>query len=222
MNRISDAIDELLDRPKWSAKEQRFYEMLVSKVHKYRRQGRPKPRGSASPPPPSLPPPSSPSSDINDIMQNIKDQQWYKASHNQGTIANLVSQLKIVNCSYSPEPYIYNLELGIGQCALLMSCKARGTLFDFSFYYQHGSVTAYIARSGADTDLAALPDYQALIRIFPTLTRYEIVCLSIEILLYYDVDHIMSTLPIGQRYPISLASLLNCVQEQIGSKMKYR
>jgi hypothetical protein len=81
--------------------------------------------------------------------------------------------------------------------------------YHFRVYYELDSNKGHIAAfTPGKTDKHTLPEYDQLKKILPTLEKHEIICLAIELILYYDVDGIMSRLPIGNNYPISLFRLM--------------
>jgi hypothetical protein len=204
---ISDAIDNLLDRPKWSRKELAFYKMLISKVQEYRSHYDNKV------------PVKDLSADIREIQNNIESQLWYTKSPNRGTISDLFSTMRIVECKHQGQPgragYQYKLDLELKYAIhLVMEVSKSESGYYFRVYYQlHGNkghIAAYSA--GTSSSHMQLPEYDVLARILPNLLRYEIVCLAIELVLYYDVDGIMSTLQLGNNYPVTLPQLVDAIK----------
>lgn len=214
ISKVSDAIDSLLNRPCWTKKEVTFYRMLVSKVKEYSNK-LPKPKES---------PLRDLSNDIKDIQGNIALQPWFKHSNNQGTITELFRHMKIAKCRHQGSPeahnYRYRLELKLGNgtgretphlvMEVARDMHANTTLpYHFRVYYGTGANKGHIAAyTPGKSKGHTLPEYDYLVRIFPSLERHEIICLAIELVLYYDVDSIMAKLPIGNNYPITLQQLM--------------
>lgn len=215
--KVSDAIDGLLDRPHWTRREFAFYQMLVSKVKEYQnRLPKPEPTSTSTA---ELQPLRDLSSDIADIYNNIAPQPWYMQSDNQGTITDLFRHMKIVECEHRGGPnahnYRYKLDLKLNDRTHLIMDTARDPRasssppYHFRVYYELNGNKGHIAAfTPGKSKGHKLPEYDHLIRMFPSLKRYEIVCLAIELVLYYDVDGIMAKLPIGNSYPITLHQLL--------------
>lgn len=207
---VSDAIDGLLDRSKWTRHEFAFYHMLVSKVREYQ----------SHLPIPKTSPSIDLSFDIADIYDNIKLQRWYQKSNNQGTIYSLFQNMKIVDCKHQGGPeahnYHYRLDLLLRpeNIHLIMDVARDARSSDqypyhFRVYYELGGNKGHIAAyNPGKTKCNTLPEYDHLTRILPSLERYEIICLAIELVMYYDVDEIMRKLPIGNSYPITLTKLM--------------
>lgn len=214
INKISDAIDELLDRPKWSQREFAFYQMLIVKVKQYQ-NFLPKSIDPAHPI-------KNITDDIAEIMQNIREQTWFKSSHNQGTILDLIQNMTIPKCLHQGSPrdlnYHYRLVLALKPSISLVMDVARDSRSTSSpphhlrLYYESGRNKGHIAAFTPGIGKKkghTLPEYTILDRIFPSLKRHEIICLAIELLMYYDIDYVMSKLPIGNNYPITLTQLMN-------------
>jgi len=215
--KVSDAIDELLDKPKWSRKELSFYQMLLSKVRYYRnRLPNPDPR-----------PVHDLSDDITDIHANIASQRWYQSSHNQGTISSLYGNISIKECIHQGGPsshnYHYKLDLVLrDQIHLVMEVmrdprSAHVQPYHFRIYYEvQGGCKGHIAAyTPGKTKGHTLPEYENLRRILPLMQKHEIVCLAIEMVLYYDVDHIMEKLPLGNSYPITIGQLMKGIIDNL-------
>lgn len=215
--KVSDAIDELLNRTKWTRRELSFYHMLLSKVRHYRNR---LPNAPASPV-------RDLSGDTADIHANIVCQRWYQTSHNQGTISSLYGNMRIKECKHQGEPgarnYHYKLDLVLqGRIHLIMEVMrdARSTVqypYHFRIYYElQGGCKAHIAAyTPGKTKGHSLPEYENLRNIFPSLQKHEIVCLAIEMVLYYDVDHIMEKLPLGNSYPITIGQLMKGIIDNL-------
>lgn len=228
---IGDAIDKLLDRPKWTRKEYSFYEMLVDKVQRYAPGPvRPPHRPSTSLKPVPI---KDASADIMDIDNNIREQPWYENSNNQGTIASIFHGMKVLNCKHHTQhgQYQYRLDLQLSNgikfiVNVVKQSKSRrpdtdtdtDTEYAFRAYYERaGSGTkAHIAAytPGHSQKSHSLPEYDHLTRMFPTLERHEIVCLAIELIAYYDVDNVIMSLPIGNSYPVTLEQLINGINDR--------
>jgi hypothetical protein len=215
---VSDAIDGLLDRPRWTRREFEFYQMLVSKVREYRSHLPSQKKG----------PLKDLSSDIAEIYGNIKLQPWYQKSNNKGTIAGLFQNMKIVDCKHQGDPeahnYHYRLDLLIrpeNSIRLIMDVARDARSSDqypyhFRIYYELGGNKGHItAYTPGKSKCHTLPEYNHLSRIFPSLERHEIICLAIELVLYYDVDGLMGKLPIGNSYPVTLTKLMKGIIDGI-------
>lgn len=212
---ISKAIDKLLDRPKWTRHELAFYQMLLSKVREYRDH---LPRTNRAPKPIR-----DLSNDITDIRNNMTNQPWFRASNNQGSIMELYGSMKIVECKHQGGPeahnYHYRLDLELhGGIHLVMEVvrDARTSArppYHFRVHYESHGVKGHIAAyTPGKSKGHQLPEYDHLSRILPGLARHEIVCLAIELVIYYDVDNIMSKLPLGNSYPITLIQLMDAIK----------
>lgn len=207
---ISNAIDSLLDRSKWTHKELAFYQMLISKVRQYRDhlpQTQPRPIRDLS-------------DDIHDILGNIITQPWYQSSPNQGTITQLFSQMKVIECKHQGDlkahNYQYKLVLKLQDNLHLVMEVVRDPRvcskppYHFRIYFELGGVRGHIAAfTPGKTKGHQLPEYDGLIKILPLLRKHEIVCLAIELVLYYDIDGIMAKLPLGNSYPITISQLMD-------------
>lgn len=211
---ISDAIDKLLDRPKWSRKEYAFYEMLVDKVRRYA-------PGPARPPVKPKPKPiKDTSSDIKDIYNNIQAQPWFTNSNNQGTISSIFHGMKVIDCKHRNQHghYQYRLDLQLdGGIKFVVNVVKQPNNSEYAFrvYYERGSTKAHLtAYTPGQKKAHTLPEYEYLVKIFPNLERHEIVCLAIELVAYYDVDNIIMSLPIGNNYPVTLEQLIDGINDR--------
>ena len=218
INRIGDAIDELLDRPRWSEHEFTFYQMLIKKVQQYR-EYLPKPIDPANPV-------KNIDDDVNEIAQNLKEQPWFKNSHNQGTLLGLITCMKIKKCLHHGNPrdlnYHYRLEIALGHTETLMLVmdvardprSSSSPPYHLRVYYETSGTRGHIAAftpGNSKQKGHTLPEYVILERLLPRLARHEIICLAIEVLMYYDVDQVMAKLPMGNNYPITLSQLMDSI-----------
>lgn len=221
--KVSDAIDDLLDRPQWTRREYAFYQMLIAKAKQYSikagaRTAKSRPNG----------PVKDLSSDINDIHDNIQSQPWFQVSSNQGTILSLFNNMKLLECIHQGGPeahnYHYRLDLLLGQrngLHLIMDVArdprtAARPPYHFRVYYELGSSKGHIAAyTPGKSKGHHLPEYDHLTKLLPTLERHEIICLAIELVLYYDVDNVMSKLPLGNIYPVTLKQLMDGIINNI-------
>ena len=222
--KVSDAIDKLLDRPHWSRKELVFYQMLISKVKQY--QGRAS-TGAATDSPSIHPRPVKDlSSDIRDIGHNISSQKWYKKSNNQGTISGLIQGMRLAECQHRGQPdshdYHYRIDLVLSNNVHLVmdiANDSRAILappYHFRVYFEYNSTKGHIAAYKPEGSKGhTLPEYDSLTRMFSGLERHEIICLAIELVIYYDVDEIMVKMPIGNNYPITLAKLMKGILQNL-------
>lgn len=220
IGQISLSIDKLLNVNKWSPKEHDFYQMLVHKVKEYQPVDAVDALGAGAAQIPQETQDQASIDDIKELTDNITNQAWFKGSSNQGSIITLLSSLKIVKCVEQGEPDTssYTFFLWLEFCnniSLHITMTGRSPRCSLRIYFSRSGdskahIVAYFHNSKKGH---TLPEYNKLCKILPQLTRSEIVCLAGELLLYYDVHHIMRLIPIGKRYPITLPDLLSRVQE---------
>ena len=216
INNVRNTIDSLLDRAKWTAKEFDFYHMLVSKVKEYQEKGRDHLDNKAEQPLKDI------SEDVKEIYNNIIHQIWYKLSDNKGTLAKLLHNMKIVKCIHTnnvkPHNYHYILDILLQDTIHLVINVARETeKYTFRVYYEYNGNIGHIAAL-IPGQAKSLPEYNCIEKIFPTLKRHESICLALELVLYYDVDHIMMKLPIGNNYPITMHQLMSGIVHGLKGK----
>lgn len=184
--KVSDAIDSLLDRPLWTRREFAFYDMLVSKVRQYRDR---LPKAEAKAKAEGTPRvPKDISGDISDIYNNIIVQPWYVRSNNQGTIAGLFQNTKILDCQHlDTDNYHYRLELTLNDRIHLIMEVARDarskgkSCYHFRVYFeQDGSYKGHIAAfTPGKSKGHVLPEYDQLTRMFPSLEKHEIIYIGV-------------------------------------------
>jgi hypothetical protein len=240
LRQISNSIDNLLDVYPWTHKEQDFYQMLIYKVEQYSEAIDSEPAAAPAAPTATIrklqrvvvtkPKPGAPKlapkpviNDITEIRNNIIEQSWFKSSANQGIITKLLDSLKVVKCVEhdvaTEDAYAFSLVLSFhGKLQLHIVMSGCYPLCRFRLYFEDpdSENKAFIAAYSYNSKKGhTLPEYAKLCKLFPSLTRAEIICFSSEILLYYDVHHVMKNIPIGNRYPITLPDLLRKVQQLI-------
>jgi hypothetical protein len=133
--------------------------------------------------------------------------------------------MKIADCVHrtaASSDYHYKLDLLLqGDIHLVMECAVAprtgvGTEYHFRVYYEHSGIKGHIAAfTPGARKMHSLPEYNNIMKIFPTLERHEAICLALELVLYYDSDHVMVKLPLGNKYPITLPQLMDGILEGV-------
>lgn len=217
LQNVSASIDHLLDKQPWTTKEIEFYEMLVNKVARYRRQQQPpKEKGQLQ---------KSKLEECREaIWKNIQEQPLFAKCRHRDILKKYIGGLEIEEIAEMEDPYYrYNLKVKLGDSAAKFVVEflhkveprptgEKGSLerehvkYRVSFHGADG-VHGYVTYYSPDGKPRHLPEYNKLSEILPELDRVEIVHLATELVSYFDAHGIIAETPIGVRYPISLVEL---------------
>ncbi len=188
---VSTSIDTLLDK-KWTEKEILFYEMLLSKISKYKHLYKV----------PTV------HTDSDNIIKNIREQPLFAKCKHPDLLCSIVSGLRVVSLKETPDHYDLNIKLNAPAHFIVEYSKKHGDVrYRVSFRNEADTEHGYVAYMSSTSKARHLPEYEKISKVLPDLDRVEIIHLATELLTYYDANDIISNLDIGVKYPVSLITL---------------
>lgn len=153
--------------------------------------------------------------DTKEIALNMKEQPWFKYSRNKNTIINLI-QFAVVE-KITNQHGLYNVLLKLNNnCWFEIEYYQKKKQIKYRVSFRDQVNHAYICYyNNLKDNQHQLPDYIKVESMLPLLDRYDIIMLTNEIVMYYDIDNQLSKLPIGNKYPITLSLLAEKTVEKL-------
>ena len=202
------SIENFLEQDKWNNNHLQFYEMLIDVARKYNKKAHHYKNFT---------------NDNSDIINNIREQPWFSLSKNQELIITLLKNMYVESITTNPA-YTVRLKLGNNLWFMIeylnrqhRGCKEikyRVSLCDNMD--KHAYICYYSSKSQKSRKL---PEYEGLEKYLPELSRYDIIMLANELIIYYDCDHSLTKIPIGHDYPLTLGKLaLEIIKNPLNKK----
>ena len=203
--KIEDNIDMLLDKQvSWTNKEADFYQMLVSKLEKYKDKYTWYKQSIIDKP---------------IILSNIRKQKWLEKSRHKSSILRMIEHMDIIQCSFVNKSSETRLKLNIlfADRGFTFHIKYHRNITGLKYYIYFESIRdksrGYVTYLNSDKpDNRKLPEYPEIQKVVRhKLDRFDIVHLSSEIMHYYDSTKEMSRAYMGDNYETSLSYLADHV-----------
>lgn len=192
---VKTSIDNFLGQEFWNNNHLQFYEMLLLTVKKYHKRALYYKNFS---------------NDNRDIINNIKEQPWFQYSKNQNRILALLGKMYVHEIKTEPA-YILRLNFGCNLWFVIQYFKQNQTDDEVKYrvsFCDNMDDHAYICYySSKHPRSRKLPEYEKLENYINGLSRYDIIMLANELVIYYDCQYGVINLPIGHDYPLSLNKL---------------
>jgi len=193
---VEQSIDDFLSQEIWNDNHLKFYEMLLRTAKKYSKNAYSY---------------KNYSNDNRDIINNIQEQPWFQISKNQPKILHLLKNMHVQNIETDPA-YVVRLNFNNNLWFVIeyLDRQRKGkreVKYRVSFcdnMDDHAYICYY---SSQHLRSRKLPEYERLEQYLTGLTRYDIIMLSNELVIYYDCDHHLSKIPMGHDYPLPLKKL---------------
>ena len=205
INDVKLSINDYLTQEPWRNNHYSFYKMLLQLAKKYSDKAVTYNQSN---------------NDNKDIILNVKEQQWFKYSVNKTYILQLLNNMYITDITDIKDikdikdipSYVLKLNMGNNVWFLIEylnknSNSKKQIKYRVSFM-NHMDSHAYICYyNSLKSKSRKLPEYDKINEYLPELTRFEIICIVNELIIYYDIYKLFTDIHIGSDYPLSLHKL---------------
>lgn len=201
---IEQSINQFLGQDTWNNNHLQFYEMLLRMATRYNQRAHHY---------------KNYANDNTDIINNVREQPWFQMSQKQDKIIRLLEHMHVEEIATEPAYVVrLNFESNLWFMVEFLDRQHKGkreVKYRVSFcdnMDDHAYICYY---SSQHPRSRKLPEYEKLERYLPDLSRYDIVMLANELVIYYDCQHNLNAMPMGHDYPITLGKLVKEIIQQL-------